>query len=281
MFSLADFIVELSGHVAEQPKEALAATHAADTDVIRLMSIHQSKGLEFPVVVIADFDRSVQARSAAAEFSSKLGPLVRLPDRVDQPAPVGGYDLFNSLAAEEDLAEAYRLLYVAATRAGDHLILSAGLPHLDKAQGPWARLLRRLFDVETGKYQGPALPDENVPHVAVIRERPECGAANGATRRADWQQIIDRASQLARANPASQERLVDAVPVAARERREFSFSRLHGNMHARVRTAERLDAEKLDEESETMDPPREEIDSRGLGTLVHAVLAEISPGGAH
>jgi len=124
--------------------------------------------------------------------------------------------------------------------------------------------------VETGKYVGQSLPDECVPQVAVIRDRPECGAAAGATRRVDWQKIIGQAGELAQAMPARQERLVDLVPVATRERREFSFSRLHGSMHVRERTDE-----ALDEEPERTQPARGRIDALGLGTLVHAALAEI------
>ncbi|MEX2112152.1 MAG: UvrD-helicase domain-containing protein, partial [Pirellulales bacterium] len=46
-FDLADFIAELTEFVARQPKEPLAATLSEDTDVVRLMTIHQAKGLEF------------------------------------------------------------------------------------------------------------------------------------------------------------------------------------------------------------------------------------------
>jgi ATP-dependent helicase/nuclease subunit A len=56
VFSLADFITQLSEFVVRQPKEPLAATHAENMDVVRLMSIHQSKGLEFPVVFVADLE---------------------------------------------------------------------------------------------------------------------------------------------------------------------------------------------------------------------------------
>ena len=121
------------------------------------MSIHQAKGLEFPVVVIADIDRTVQTRSPPPNSASSWARSFECPTRATNRAPVAGYDLFHTLADEEDLAEAYRLLYVAATRAGDHLILSAGLPHLDKAQGPWTKLLRRRFDVETGSISGAAI----------------------------------------------------------------------------------------------------------------------------
>jgi ATP-dependent helicase/nuclease subunit A len=58
MFTLDDFITQLAQFVVRQPDEPLAATHPESTDVVRLMTIHQSKGLEFPVVVVPDLDRS-------------------------------------------------------------------------------------------------------------------------------------------------------------------------------------------------------------------------------
>ena len=57
IFTLSDFITQLSEFVARQPDEALAATHPESTDVVKLMSIHQSKGLEFPVVIVPDVGR--------------------------------------------------------------------------------------------------------------------------------------------------------------------------------------------------------------------------------
>ena len=65
VFSLADFITQLSEFVVRQPKEPLAATQAESMDVVRLMSIHQSKGLEFPVVFVPDLDRRLGSQPPA------------------------------------------------------------------------------------------------------------------------------------------------------------------------------------------------------------------------
>ncbi len=54
---LTDFIVQLSEFVANQPREPLAATQPEQTDVVRLMTIHQAKGLEFPIVFVPDIGR--------------------------------------------------------------------------------------------------------------------------------------------------------------------------------------------------------------------------------
>ena len=76
IFTLADFITQLSQFVAQQPDEPLAATQPESLDAVRLMTIHQSKGLEFPVVVVADLDRPRRFASGSVAFTRRLGPMV-------------------------------------------------------------------------------------------------------------------------------------------------------------------------------------------------------------
>ena len=75
MFDLSDFIAELADYVVHQPDEPLAATHSENTNVVRLMTIHQSKGLEFPIVVVPDLDRPRHNRAPGVHFDPVLGPI--------------------------------------------------------------------------------------------------------------------------------------------------------------------------------------------------------------
>ena len=145
IFSLSDFITQLSEFVARQPDEPLAATHPESTDVVKLMSIHQSKGLEFPVVIVPDVGRPRRMMGPAVAFTPQLGPMFKDADATT------GYDLWMMAENEEELAELNRLLYVAATRAADYLILSAGMEEPGKAAGPWMELIARRFDLMTGE----------------------------------------------------------------------------------------------------------------------------------
>ena len=72
IFTLADFITQLSQFIARQPDEPLAATHPESVNVVRLMSIHQAKGLEFPVVVVADLDRPRRGPLSRVAFTPGL-----------------------------------------------------------------------------------------------------------------------------------------------------------------------------------------------------------------
>ena len=95
LFTLADFVDRLREAVAEETHESLAATHPESSDVIRLMSIHQSKGLEFPVVVIADMDRRGRDQAPLARFDPTLGPLVGLPEKFGERRDHLGMRIFR------------------------------------------------------------------------------------------------------------------------------------------------------------------------------------------
>ena len=94
----------------EAPAEAQGA--------VRLMTIHKSKGLEFPVVVLADAGREPRGASELAYLLPGLGFAFKL-----DPAP-----MLYRLASQQDQlqsqAETRRLLYVAVTRAQEKLIIS-------------------------------------------------------------------------------------------------------------------------------------------------------------
>jgi ATP-dependent helicase/nuclease subunit A len=101
-----------------------------DADAVRLMSIHQSKGLEFPVVVVADLGKPFNLRDLAASLvldeQHGLAPLVR-PPGLRQSYPSLPHWLAGRRGRREALGEELRLLYVAATRARDHLILAGSV----------------------------------------------------------------------------------------------------------------------------------------------------------
>ena len=77
---LAGFITQLSEFVTQAPKEALAATQSEGGDVIRIMTIHYAKGLEFPLVVLPDLERARHRGRSEPVLDPDLGPLVPLKD---------------------------------------------------------------------------------------------------------------------------------------------------------------------------------------------------------
>src|SRR5262249_21646912 len=57
-FTVADFVARLRADLRKPPREEQAATTDEHGEAVRLMTIHQAKGLEFPIVVLTDLDRS-------------------------------------------------------------------------------------------------------------------------------------------------------------------------------------------------------------------------------
>ncbi|MEX0678243.1 MAG: UvrD-helicase domain-containing protein [Pirellulales bacterium] len=261
---LADFITQLAEFVVRQPDEPLAATHSEDSNVVRLMSVHQAKGLEFPIVIVPDVNRKQREPWALARFDGRLGPLVRLP-KDDEPV-VSGYDLWRHLEKAEEEAETNRLLYVATTRAADYLILSGGVGAVGDANGPWAQLLGRRFDLESGRFIGRLPAGETGPSVKVTTEEPPIQRGRTAPRtKANIAAIISGLEQAAAApGGLAKARAIDPIPPDPNARRQYSFSRLQGTLR---RKYERLDQAEFAGEASH--------DPRSLGTLVHAALAAI------
>ena len=108
-----DYLTTLSNAGAREG-EAPADAQGA----VRLMTIHKSKGLEFPVVVLADAGREKPSSSAAAYLLSETGIAVQL-----DPPPML-YRLAKWQDSQQNDAESLRILYVALTRAENKLIIS-------------------------------------------------------------------------------------------------------------------------------------------------------------
>jgi ATP-dependent helicase/nuclease subunit A len=101
-----------------------------DENAVRLMSIHQSKGLEFPVVAIADLAKSFNTQDLRGEiiFDEEFGLCPRVkPPQTGGHYPSLPYWLAQQRQRSEQAGEELRLLYVAMTRARDTLILTGSV----------------------------------------------------------------------------------------------------------------------------------------------------------
>lgn len=91
---------------------------SADTEgSVRLMTIHAAKGLEFPVLVLADAGRGKPASRSNLYLSDELGVTFKL-----NPPPML-FNLAKYLDDDQESCEDYRLQYVAMTRAQSKLIV--------------------------------------------------------------------------------------------------------------------------------------------------------------
>jgi ATP-dependent helicase/nuclease subunit A len=288
LFTLADFVDRLREAVAEETHESLAATHPESSDVIRLMSIHQSKGLEFPVVVIADMDRRGRDQAPLARFDPDLGPLVALPEKFGERRDHLGMRIFRLGEREEDLAESRRLFYVAATRAADLLILSANLKSPGRPSNPWLKLLAERFDLLTGQpRQAPTVDGMSIlvkypgrlPEILVHQAPPEAIIlAHDASKQpplAGFRELVDQAE------PIPLPKSMHVFPPDNKARRRFSVSQIE-TLDAELRSeasAAPFAARRVpDDRSELADGDlvfAELSASEQLGILVHAAFERI------
>jgi ATP-dependent helicase/nuclease subunit A len=179
LFGLAEFIQRLGDLVSTQPREEQAATLPENADVVRLMTIHQAKGLEFPIVFVPDLAAERRdARRPVAHWDARLGCVARRPTDEETPAfPNFGYELWQAQEKLEDWHEDLRTLYVACTRARDYLILSGSLRPSRGPANTWMLTLAERFDLQTGAFLGPLGLGEPVPRVRVLTAREAIGPA--------------------------------------------------------------------------------------------------------
>jgi ATP-dependent helicase/nuclease subunit A len=135
LVSVAEFLEYLAALRDVGARESEAPTEAGGA--VQLMTIHKAKGLEFPVVVLADAGYTGGYRSAACYLDEKLGLTLNLSDGEAQPA---AFRLAAWREAEQESAEERRLLYVATTRAREKFIVS-GNAKLSTAKTSPGRLL--------------------------------------------------------------------------------------------------------------------------------------------
>ena len=112
-------------------------------DVVRLMTVHKSKGLEFPVVFGASMARRYGGRASAepllAQRELGLGCLYCDPAIQTRRKTLPQLAI-SERARREDRAEELRVLYVMLTRARDRLELVGSVRNLDTAQMRWRAL---------------------------------------------------------------------------------------------------------------------------------------------
>jgi ATP-dependent helicase/nuclease subunit A len=123
--SFLDLVALRSSPWIADPDASEAPVESEGVDAVRLMTIHRAKGLEFPVVCVADLGRAPRWSAPLV----RVGRDGRLGLRVARPGtgrkePALDYDALTEEARARAAEEERRLFYVAMTRAQERLIVS-------------------------------------------------------------------------------------------------------------------------------------------------------------
>ncbi|MBA3261635.1 MAG: UvrD-helicase domain-containing protein, partial [Thermoleophilaceae bacterium] len=263
---LRGFIDTLAERDEVQPREGEAPLEAEALDAVRLMTVHRAKGLEFPVVCVADLGKDGREDYGRLRISDDGMAGLRL-------ASLDGASLDSARLAEIKQHETKvgeeeerRIFYVAATRAQEHLVLS-GATDLEKRPEPG---------------------DMKEPMRWLARYLPESGVRRTELTPATAEELLpaaDRVPALAEPEPvggnAQPELGLGTLPAP----RALPVSRLsYSGLEAYRRCSYRFYLEKALHLPGVESPfapgalPEAGLGARLRGTLVHALLERLDFG---
>lgn len=158
IFTLADFIRRVEELSTLDDRQEEAQTETEDSQVVRLMTIHQAKGLEAPVVFLANCSAQMNVGKSDAFIMDRTAGIackVRNP-MTGTWEETDAYSVVKESLKEKDLQEEKRVLYVAATRAEELLVLcdykGAPAPRLHhtlkfQSESTWSGWMERLLEI--------------------------------------------------------------------------------------------------------------------------------------
>jgi ATP-dependent helicase/nuclease subunit A len=120
--SLRQYLEWVRQQTAEGSRVAEAVLPETDDDAVRIMTVHAAKGLQFPITIVAGLSTRPQRRSAGAEVAWPPDgqAIIRVGNKVRSEA----FEAWMPIDEQMSHDERIRLLYVACTRARDHLVVS-------------------------------------------------------------------------------------------------------------------------------------------------------------
>ncbi|QZT60294.1 UvrD-helicase domain-containing protein [Mycolicibacterium austroafricanum] len=120
--TLRQYLHWVEGQSAEGSRVIETVLPETDDDAVRILTIHGAKGLQFPIVVLSGLTTKMKAspRGVQVRFPPTQGWAIKLCKGMSTT----DFDATQPLDEQMDYHERLRLLYVATTRARDHLVLS-------------------------------------------------------------------------------------------------------------------------------------------------------------
>jgi ATP-dependent helicase/nuclease subunit A len=132
---LSGFIRFIDKAIREGHDFSGANTASENANVVKVMSVHRSKGLEFPICFLSDCSKKFNTRdlNAGSLIHSTLGfsTKVREPQKLKQYS-TAPHEALKLQLEKEALSEEMRILYVALTRAKEKLIITLSLKNAEK-----------------------------------------------------------------------------------------------------------------------------------------------------
>ncbi|MGI8711397.1 MAG: UvrD-helicase domain-containing protein, partial [Acidimicrobiales bacterium] len=145
---LREYLQWVHRQSSEASRVAEAVLPETDDDAVRIMTIHAAKGLEFPITIVSGMSTAPQRRRAPAEVV--FPPSGRAGYRFGKHVSTDEFEEWKPIDEQMDFHERIRLLYVACTRAQDHLVISLQRKTRAKVPEPSRRTNAELLHAGSG-----------------------------------------------------------------------------------------------------------------------------------
>ena len=120
--TLRQYLLWAEGQSAEGSRVVETVLPESDDEAVRILTVHGAKGLEFPIVVLSGL--TTEMRSFPRGVQVRFPPTEAWAVKLKKGVSTAEFELTEPLEEQMDHHERLRLLYVAATRARDHLVVS-------------------------------------------------------------------------------------------------------------------------------------------------------------
>ena len=147
--SLADFGEALQNLIRSQIQESEAPVDFEDKTTVKIMTIHQAKGLEFPVVILPYLEQRLRPESYGKVIFDEIYGFA--PPLTDEDSPGFMQHIVRNRAHRKAVAELKRLFYVGCTRARDRLLMLGTAENGKIPEETPLRWLTGNFDIDPGK----------------------------------------------------------------------------------------------------------------------------------
>ena len=262
-FTFGELVERLSEWQACRPQQPEAESRENAEDAVQIMTMHNAKGLEFPIVFLPALDYQARGSSDALAYLPASGMGVKWVDpQAGEEAPDPVFQSSREHRKKREKEENNRLLYVAMTRAEEHLVLSAALG--TNVTGS-ARLLRDRLGLKLDQLdQVPREEEKDGLRFRLFRTGQDAEPAP-----VDPTELVQPEVHLV--DPLEPPESIDtsaavtSIALHAQCPRKYYLSRYLGFEPLRSQVAFAAEDEPV--------PPNDETDASELGRRVHKILA--------